>query len=41
MIFRKYGFEAARTQTEFFGSVVHRTLDDLHNFLIARKAEGP
>ncbi len=38
MIFRKYGFEGARTQTVFFGSLVHRTLDDLHNHLIARKA---
>jgi len=38
MIFRKYGFEASHTQTEFFGSLVHRTLDDLHNYLIARKA---
>lgn len=38
MIFRKYGFEASRTQTAFFGSLVHRTLDDLHNRLIARKA---
>ncbi|NLE75137.1 MAG: ATP-dependent helicase, partial [Chloroflexi bacterium] len=38
MLFRKYGFEASRTQTAFFGSLVHRTLDDLHNFLIARRA---
>jgi DNA helicase-2/ATP-dependent DNA helicase PcrA len=38
MIFRKYGFEGARTQTAFFGSLIHRTLDDLHNHLIARKA---
>jgi DNA helicase-2/ATP-dependent DNA helicase PcrA len=38
MAFRKYGFEASRTQTAFFGSLVHRTLDDLHNYLIARKA---
>ena len=37
MIYRKYGFEPARTQTQFFGSLVHRTLDDLHNFLIARR----
>jgi DNA helicase-2/ATP-dependent DNA helicase PcrA len=38
MIFRKYGFEGARTQTAFFGSLIHRTLDDLHNYLIAQKA---
>jgi len=40
MIYRKYGFASSRTQTVFFGSLVHRTLDDLHNYLIARKA-GP
>nr|MBC8446569.1 ATP-dependent helicase [Chloroflexota bacterium] len=38
MFFRKYGFEASRTQTAFFGSLIHRTLDDLHNYLIAGKA---
>ena len=38
MFFRKYDFEAARTQTAFFGSLVHRTLDDLHNYLIAGRA---
>lgn len=38
MVFRKYGFEGSRTQTAFFGSLIHRTLDDLHNYLIARKA---
>lgn len=39
MIFRKYGFEASQTRTMLFGSLVHRTLDDLHNYLIARKAQ--
>ena len=37
MIFRKYGFEASQTRTMFFGSLVHRTLDDLHNHLIAQR----
>lgn len=40
MVFRKYGFEASQTRTMFFGSLVHRTLDDLHNFLIAQRKEG-
>jgi DNA helicase-2/ATP-dependent DNA helicase PcrA len=40
MIFRKYGFEASQTRTLFFGSLVHRTLDDLHNHLIARREQG-
>jgi DNA helicase-2/ATP-dependent DNA helicase PcrA len=40
MVFRKYDFEESQTRTMFFGSLVHRTLDDLHNFLIARRAEG-
>jgi len=37
MILRQYGFEAARTQTAFFGSLIHQTLDDLHNYLLARR----
>ena len=37
MVFRKYGFAASRSQTMFFGSLVHRTLEDLHNHLIAQK----
>jgi len=37
MIFRKYGFAPSRTQMMFFGSLVHQTLEDLHNHLIAQK----
>ena len=37
MIFRKYGFVPSRSQTMFFGNLVHRTLEDLHQFLIARR----
>jgi len=37
MIFRKYGFVPSRSQTMFFGSLVHRTLEDLHQHLIALK----
>jgi DNA helicase-2/ATP-dependent DNA helicase PcrA len=38
MVFRKYGFVPSRTRTMMFGSLVHRTLDDLHNYLIRRRA---
>lgn len=37
MIFRKYGFVPSRAQTAFFGSLVHKTLEDLHRELIRRK----
>lgn len=37
MVFRKYGFAASRSQTMFFGSLVHQTLEDLHNHLIAQR----
>lgn len=37
MIFRKYGFVPSRSQTMFFGSLVHRTLEDLHQMLIGRR----
>jgi DNA helicase-2/ATP-dependent DNA helicase PcrA len=39
MIFRKYGFVPTRSQTMFFGSLVHQTLEDLHQFLIARREQ--
>lgn len=40
MIFERYGFAASRTQTMFFGSLVHATLEDLHHRMItARKAK--
>ncbi len=37
MIFRKFGFVPSRSQTMFFGSLVHRTLEDLHHELIRRR----
>lgn len=40
MLFRKYGFAASRTQTMFFGSLVHQTIEDLHNHLISQRAPG-
>src|SRR5271165_6875705 len=39
MVFRKYGFVPSRSQTMLFGSLVHKTLEDLHHFLIDRRAK--
>jgi DNA helicase-2/ATP-dependent DNA helicase PcrA len=39
MVFKKYGFVPSRSQTMFFGSLVHQTIEDLHHFFIqARNA---
>ncbi len=37
LIFRKFDFAPSRSQTMLFGSLVHRTLDDLHQYLIAQR----
>ncbi|GAA0194207.1 ATP-dependent helicase [Fulvivirga kasyanovii] len=37
MIFKKYGFIPSRSQTMFFGSLVHQTIEDLHHLLIAER----
>ena len=37
MLFRKYGFVPSRSQTQFFGNLVHQTIEDLHHYLIARR----
>ena len=39
MIFHKYRFAPSTTQTYAFGRLVHDTLEDLHHFLIARRAK--
>lgn len=39
MIYRKFGFVPSQSTTMFFGSLVHRTLEDLHHELIRRRAE--
>ncbi len=41
MIFRKFGFAPSRSQTMFFGQLVHRTLEDLHHELIRRRTKKP
>jgi DNA helicase-2/ATP-dependent DNA helicase PcrA len=40
MAFRKYEFVPSRAQTMFFGSLVHRTLEDLHHEIIRRRGEA-
>jgi DNA helicase-2/ATP-dependent DNA helicase PcrA len=40
MIFKKYGFIPSRSQTMFFGSLVHQTIEDLHHLLISNKKKG-
>lgn len=39
MVFKKFGFVPSRAQTMFFGSLVHRTLEDLHHELIRRREQ--
>lgn len=40
MVFRRYGLSPSRSQTMFFGTLVHQTLEDLHNTLIDRKSRN-
>lgn len=40
MIFRKYGFVPSRSQTMFFGNLVHQTIEDLHHLLISNRKKG-
>ncbi len=37
MIFKKYGFVPSRSQTMFFGSLVHQTIEDLHHLIIQER----
>ncbi|MCL2042647.1 MAG: ATP-dependent helicase [Treponema sp.] len=37
MIFKQYDFVPSRSQTMFFGSLIHRTIEDLHNILIKER----
>ena len=38
MLFRKFDFAPSRSQTMFFGRLVHETLEDLHQHLIDRRS---
>jgi len=37
MLFRKYGFVPARSALMLFGTLVHRTIEDLHNYLLEER----
>lgn len=39
MLFREYDFAPSEAQTQFFGSLVHQTLEDLHQFLISQRSD--
>lgn len=38
MLFREYDFAPSEAQTRLFGSLVHRTLEDLHQYLISQRS---
>lgn len=40
MVYQKYGFVPSKTQTMFFGNLVHRTIEDLHNYLISLRGKA-
>jgi len=40
MIFRNYGFIPSRSQTMFFGSLVHQTIEDLHHYLKKKREQA-
>jgi DNA helicase II / ATP-dependent DNA helicase PcrA len=37
MIYWQYGFVPSRGQTMFFGRLIHETIEDIHNLVLARK----
>ena len=40
MLFRKYDFAPSRTPHQMFGSLIHRSIDEIHNRLISLREEG-
>ncbi|WP_026674015.1 UvrD-helicase domain-containing protein, partial [Alkalihalobacterium bogoriense] len=40
MSFKKYGFVPSRSQTMLFGNLVHQTIEDIHNRLIAMRGDS-
>ncbi len=39
MVFKKYGFVPSRSQTMLFGSLVHQTIEDIHNQIISLRGD--
>lgn len=40
MTFKKYKFVPSRSQTMLFGNLVHQTIEDLHNLIIASRGDN-
>lgn len=40
MIYRQYGFVPSRGQTMFFGRLIHETIEDIHNLVMAKRGES-
>ncbi|REB11148.1 ATP-dependent helicase [Sporosarcina sp. BI001-red] len=40
MVFKKYGFVPSRSQTMLFGSLVHQTIEDIHNQIISSRSDS-
>ena len=40
MLFRKFGFSPSRSQTQFFGTLVHQTIEDLHQYILSEKMKN-
>ena len=38
MVFRRFGFAPSRSQTGFFGNLIHQTVEDLHHLLIDQRS---
>lgn len=39
MIYRQYGFVPSRGQTMFFGRLIHETIEDVHNMVMAKRGQ--
>jgi DNA helicase-2/ATP-dependent DNA helicase PcrA len=39
MLFERYGFIPSRSQTMFFGNLIHHTIEDLHYLLIEERTK--
>jgi len=40
MIFKVFNFSPSRTQTQFFGKLVHQTIEDLHQFIMKQSLKN-
>jgi DNA helicase-2/ATP-dependent DNA helicase PcrA len=40
MIYRQYGFVPSRGQSMFFGRLIHETIEDVHNLVMAKRGQA-